>query len=59
MPKRQLITLDQAAELLAVSPRTVRRMISDGTLTGYRLGPRLLRVDAGEIDRLGHRIDAA
>jgi excisionase family DNA binding protein len=30
----------------------VRRLISDGTLTGYRVGSRVLRVDMDEVDAL-------
>jgi len=48
--KRRYITLEQAAELLGVTSRTVRTRISDGTFTGYRLlGGRSLRLDANEI----------
>ncbi|WP_338538170.1 hypothetical protein N5P18_15635 [Janibacter terrae] len=27
-------------------------MIAEGTLTGYRLGPRTIRVDLNEVDKL-------
>lgn len=47
---RRLVTLEDAAEYAWVSPKTIRRRIADGTLTGYRLGPRLLRVDLNELD---------
>jgi excisionase family DNA binding protein len=47
---RQLETLEQAAQRLGVSPKTIRRRIADGTLTGYRTGPRLIRVDPAEVD---------
>lgn len=50
--KRSLESLAEAAERLHVHPRTVRRLIAAGTLTGYRLGPRLLRVDQSEVDAL-------
>jgi excisionase family DNA binding protein len=40
----------EAAEYLGVTDRTVRQMISDGRLTGYRSGARLVRVDLNEID---------
>lgn len=43
-------TLTQAAEYLGVTARTIRQMIADGRLTGYRSGSRLVRVDLNEID---------
>jgi excisionase family DNA binding protein len=47
---RRLCSIDDAAAELACSPRTVRRMIASGQLTGYRVGARLLRVDLNEIE---------
>ena len=40
----------EAAEYLGVTERTIRQMIADGRLTGYRSGNRLVRVDLNEID---------
>jgi len=48
---RRLASLADAAEYAACSRETIRRRISDGTLHGYRLGKRLLRVDLNEIDK--------
>lgn len=48
--RRRYITLAEAAEYLSVTDRTIRQMIADGRLTGYRSGPRLVRVDLNEID---------
>lgn len=45
-------TLAQAADILACDPKTVRRYVADGRLTGYRIGPRNLRVDLDEVVRL-------
>lgn len=62
MPTRahkDLVTLDQAAEVCQVTPKTIRRWISDGRVTGYRLGPRLLRVDRAELDQLVEEIPTA
>ena len=33
-----------------MTDRTIRQMIADGRLTGYRSGTRLVRVDMNEID---------
>lgn len=45
-----LASLQDAAEELAVSVKTLRRRISDGTLHAYRIG-RLIRVDVDEMRR--------
>jgi excisionase family DNA binding protein len=55
---RRLVAIDQAAEYVSCNPRTIRRRISDGQLTGYRMGPRLLRVDLNELDDLLRPIPA-
>ena len=39
-----LLTLIEAAEIARVHPRTIRRWVADGYLTGYRFGPRLIRI---------------
>jgi excisionase family DNA binding protein len=46
-PVTRLRTIDEAAELLNVSPRTVRRLIESGALPVHRLG-RLVRI--GDLD---------
>lgn len=52
MPRqpRRLATLSGAAEYANCHPRTIRRRIADGLLTGYRQGPRLILVDLNEVD---------
>ena len=52
MVKRHYVTIAEAAEYLQISDRTVRRLIADGELTGYRMGQsrRVVRVDLNEID---------
>lgn len=48
-----LVTLDAAAERLAVHPKTVRNYIARGELTAYRIkNSRLIRIDSDEVDRL-------
>ena len=42
---RELMTVREAASALRVNPSTVRRWISDGTLTGIRIGKATLRLD--------------
>ncbi|GAB2683593.1 excisionase family DNA binding protein [Barrientosiimonas humi] len=48
---RRFASVATAAQIYDLSPKTIRRRIADGTLTGYRLGPRVLRVDLDELDR--------
>lgn len=47
---RRYGSTQQAADYLGVTTRTIRQMIADGRLTGYRCGARLVRVDLNEID---------
>jgi excisionase family DNA binding protein len=53
------LTIGDAAELLAVNPKTVRRRIADGTLTASRIGPRLVRVRARDVEALLRPIPTA
>lgn len=53
------LTQQQAADELGVSVRTLRRMIAEGDLPGYRAGARLIRVKQSDIDALFRRIPAA
>jgi len=48
--RRRYGKISEAAEYLGVTDRTIRQMIADGRLTGYRSGTRLVRVDLNEID---------
>ena len=47
-PVTRLRTIDETAELLNVSPRTVRRLIESGALPVHRFG-RLVRISDGDI----------
>ncbi|MFS4487770.1 helix-turn-helix domain-containing protein [Dietzia kunjamensis] len=49
---RRLSSLPDAASIYCVSVKTLRRYISAGRITGYRFGPRMLRVDLDELDAL-------
>ncbi|MGX1762802.1 helix-turn-helix transcriptional regulator [Nocardia brasiliensis] len=47
------VSLAKAAEFTDSSVRTIRRRISDGTITGYRVpGCRAIRVDLNELEAL-------
>jgi len=47
---KRLLTPDQTAELLAVSPKVIRAWLRDGKIPGIRLG-RLWRVDPEELEK--------
>lgn len=49
---KHLIGIQEAADRLGVSYRTVRRWIATGRLTAVRVGPRLLKVSAADLDAL-------
>lgn len=58
-PVRRWASLTLGAEHIGVSDKTMRRMIASGRITGYRVGPRLIRVDLNELDALLRRIPTA
>ncbi len=45
-------SIKRAAQIGEVSTKTIRRRIDDGSLTGYRFGPRIIRVDLDEVESL-------
>lgn len=47
------VTVRDAAEALRVSDRTIRNWVAAGILKADRVGPRLIRIPASELDRLG------
>jgi excisionase family DNA binding protein len=55
----RLVSLAAGAAFADVSVRTLRRYIAQGRLTGYRVGPRLVKVDLNELEQLARPIPAA
>jgi excisionase family DNA binding protein len=55
---RKFISPTQAAETYEISPRTIVRYIAQGLLPAYRIGPRNIRLDVDDVERilLGNRI---
>ena len=45
------LAVGEVAELLSVSPDTVRREVSRGQLRALRIGRRLLRIEPAEVAR--------
>jgi len=60
IPARRLVTLTEAADLLAVSVKTVRRYIAAGDLDAVRLGRKTIRIKTESLDRLidAHPVNA-
>lgn len=56
---RRLESIESAAEYAGVSTKTIRRWIAAGLVTGYRAGPRLIRVDRNELDAMMRPIPTA
>ncbi|MBI3213170.1 MAG: excisionase family DNA-binding protein [Mycobacterium sp.] len=48
--QRRYAKLKEGAAYLGVTERTIRQMIADGRLKGYRSGSRLVRIDLNELD---------
>jgi excisionase family DNA binding protein len=57
-PPRKMLTPTQAAHYAGISPRTLRRYITEGRLIGYRLGPRVIRIDLADLDALLARLES-
>ena len=53
------IPIEQASIHLSLDKKTLRRMIARGELRGYRVGPRLIRVDRHEVDAMLQPIPTA
>ncbi|BBX63031.1 hypothetical protein MSAS_22050 [Mycobacterium saskatchewanense] len=55
----ELIGVVAAAQRCDVSSRTIHRWISDGRLNAVRVGPRLLKVRAEDLDALMQPVGGA
>jgi excisionase family DNA binding protein len=49
--RTQYVTLAEAAELMSVSVKTLRRRIADGTIPAYRCGRRVIRIRVADLQR--------
>lgn len=47
---RRWASIQDTADYLGVAERTVRQMISDGRLSAYRNGRKMIRLDLNEVD---------
>lgn len=53
------LDIPQAAQVVGVDPRTIRNWIAAGRITGYRFGPKLLRVLEADVLALGQPVPTA
>lgn len=44
------VSLEEAAEIMSLSTRTIRRRISDGTIPAYQCGRRPIRIRLDELE---------
>ncbi|MEQ4518247.1 helix-turn-helix domain-containing protein [Pseudarthrobacter sp. B907] len=56
---RRYATLSAGSAYTGFSTRTLRRYIAQGRLTGYRVGPRHIRIDLNEVDGMFSAIPSA
>jgi excisionase family DNA binding protein len=47
---RRLLTLDEVAQRLHLSRRTIERMVAAELLPAFRVGPRTIRIDPDELE---------
>ncbi|WP_427174478.1 helix-turn-helix domain-containing protein [Arthrobacter sp. 92] len=52
MTTPKFASLATAAEIAGVSTKSIRRYIAAGRITGYRVGPRMIRVNISELQDL-------
>jgi excisionase family DNA binding protein len=48
----ELLTINEAAAVLRVHHRTIRRFIAEGKLPGYHIGIRAVRLRRSDVERL-------
>jgi excisionase family DNA binding protein len=53
----EYLTIQEVAELYAVSERTVRNWISEGKLEARRIGGRIIRIEARSLDFLNEPVN--
>ena len=53
------LSLDEAAEAMSVSTKTIRRWIAAGTLPAYRCGRRAIRIRLDDLEAAPRQIPSA
>jgi excisionase family DNA binding protein len=57
-PGSRLVGTAEAAEYAGLCTRTIYRYIAAGRITGYRIGPKLIKVDLDELDKITRPVPA-
>ena len=57
--RQRKLSVAEAADYHGCSERAIRRAIAVGRLRAYRVGVRMIRIDARDLDRMARRIPAA
>lgn len=50
--ERKMVSKAVAAAMLGISASTVERLIKNGTLKAIKIGPKLVKIDVAEIERI-------
>ena len=53
------LSLEQAAQVMSLSVKTIRRRIADGTIPAYQCGRRPIRIRLDELEAALRRIPSA
>ena len=53
------LSLEEAAEVMSLSVRTIRRRIADGTIPAYQCGRRPIRIRLDDLESALRRIPSA
>ena len=53
------LSLEQAAEVMSLSVKTIRRRIADGTIPAYQCGRRPIRIRLDDLEAALRRIPSA
>ncbi|MEO7942193.1 MAG: helix-turn-helix domain-containing protein [Marmoricola sp.] len=62
MPEKTLpvyLSLEEAAEVMSLSVKTIRRRIADGTIPAYQCGRRPIRIRLDDLEAALRRIPSA
>ena len=54
-----LLSIQEAADFIGVNECTIRRYIARGRLRANRIGPRLIKIDRAEVEKLFEPIGGA
>jgi len=53
---KNYLSISEFADEFDVSEKTIRNWISDGVVRAVRIGPRMIRIEATELDRIVTRV---